>query len=1069
MKPEPIKVLLIDDDEDDFILTRDLFSLVQPTSYALDWVASFEEGLTVAARGEHDACLVDYRLGEYTGIQLIRAAREARITTPMILLTGQGDYEVDVEAMEAGATDYMVKGETSPARLERTIRFAVQLNIERQRAEETLRASETKFRSVAESASDAIIATDSQGHVIAWNNGAERIFRFTEAEVLGSSLTRLMPEIHRLMNPAARAGQGATSDADVIGERVELAGLRKDGTEFPLEISLNSWVTGNERFHCGIIRDITERKLIESQLTASETLLKEFVAHMPTAIAMLDTEMRYVQVSGQWLEDYHLAGQQILGRSHYEVIPDGPEQWKEIHQRCLAGAIESSTGELFPRADGTVEWLQWEMRPWHTVTGETGGIIIFSQFITQRKIMEVALTESVRRERAQLENALDMICSIDSEGRFVSVNPASLKILGYTPDELIGRRFVEFVLPEDVAVTMKEDASIFSGKHTTDFENRYVHKNGSMVHMMWTSFWSESEKLVFAIARDISSRKLIEVELERARDAALESVRLKSEFLANMSHEIRTPMNGVLGMSGLLLNTELSEIQREFAETIKSSGDSLLTIIDDILDFSRIESGLMRFEMIEFDLPGAVEAAVELLAQSSQAKGLELASLIYRDVPTALWGDPGRLRQVLTNLIGNAVKFTEQGEVVVSVRKVSETRTSTVIRFEVKDTGIGISPEAQKRLFTAFTQADGSTTRKYGGTGLGLAISKQLVELMGGAIGIESKSGAGATFWFTGRFEKQIAPAIVVTEVSGTLSGTRILIVDDNATNRSILKHQTSYWGMIAAEAETGARALELLSAAVQQGEAYEIALLDLMMPDLDGFQLAQAIKADPTIASVALVLLPSFGRRGHGEAARMAGIAAYLQKPVRESQLYHCLTTVLARSTGEPVAVPPLITRHSIRESGLEESNPIFSSLRILVAEDNVVNQKVALGQLTSLGYRGEIVPNGQELLKLLETTQVDIILMDCQMPVLDGFATTAEIRRREGNWRHTTIIAMTANALSGDSERCLAAGMDDYLSKPIKLEALRLKLVRWAKRVDPRKSGREISEPRRAIGDSK
>lgn len=1057
MMSDKIKVLLIDDDEDDYILTRELLSAVKESAYELDWVSSYEEGLAIAGRGVHDACLVDYRLGEHNGVELIRAARKSQINMPMILLTGQGDREVDVEAMEAGATDYLIKDETPPARLERTIRYAVRLNTERCRAEEALHDSETKFRSVAQSASDAIIAADSNGNIISWNNGAQSIFGYSETEVLGSSLTRLMPEVYRTAHQSGMARHVATGESHVIGKRIELAGLRKDGSEFPLELSLNTWMTGKERFYCGIILDITRRKEIETKLIASETLLKEFVEHMPTAIAMLDTEMRYLQVSDRWLEDYHLVGQDIIGKSHYEMVPDIPEEWKEVHRRCLAGAIESSAGELFTRADGTSEWLQWERRPWHKVSGEIGGIILFSQVITPRKKMEEALAESVRRERAQIENALDMICSIDAEGRFVAVNPASLKILGYTPEELIGRRFIEFVLPEDVEKTIREDASIVSGAEATDFENRYVHKNGLLVHMMWTAYWSESEQLVFAVARDITTRKLIEVELEHARDAALESVRLKSEFLANMSHEIRTPMNGVIGMTDLLLETDLTSSQRQYTETIQSSAASLLTIIDDILDFSKIEAGLMRFEKIDFELRGAVEGPVQLLAGRAQAKGLELASLVYHDVPTALCGDPGRLRQVLNNLISNAVKFTDRGDVVVSVTTVSETMSEATLRFEIQDTGIGISAESQRGLFHAFTQADGSTTRKYGGTGLGLAISKQLVELMDGKIGIESIPGVGSTFWFTARFGKQLNRATKAREQAGNLSGGRVLIVDDNATNRHILKHQISSWGMIATEAESGNQALEILRASVNQGEPYDIAVLDLLMPDMDGFQLAEAIKSDPIISSTALVLLPSFGKRGHGKRAWQTGIAAYLQKPVRQSQLYDCLTAVMNQPDSEPVMVPRLVTQHSIRESEIQQRDKTFSRTRMLIAEDNLVNQKVALGQLYNLGYHAKAVRNGRELLNVLENDYVDIILMDCQMPEMDGFAATAEIRRREGTARHTIIIAMTANALDGDHERCLEAGMDDYISKPVKSDVLRLKLARWT---SPGESGKGLSD---------
>jgi len=531
----------------------------------------------------------------------------------------------------------------------------------------------------------------------------------------------------------------------------------------------------------------------------------------------------------------------------------------------------------------------------------------------------------------------------------------------------------------------------------------------------------------------IENRKVMD-----SRDSALESVRLKSEFLANMSHEIRTPMNGVIGMTELLLQTDLSSRRKKYADTIQSSSEALLTIIDDILDLSKVEAGLMRFEKIDFELRGPIEAVVELLAERAQAKGLELASLVYRGVPTSLRGDPGRLRQVLTNLIGNAVKFTEQGEVVVSVKTVNETESEATLRFEIQDTGIGIAPESQRGLFQAFTQADGSTTRKYGGTGLGLAISKQLVPLMGGEIGMTSSLGIGSTFWFTARFEKQEPPK-TASEPTGDLSGTRILLVDDNAANRNVLRHQTSSWGMIVSEAESGVQALELLRAGVAEGQPYDVAALDLVMPDMDGFQLAEAIKSDPAIASVLLVLLPSSGKRGHGERASQAGIAAYLPKPVQESQLHDCLTAVMRRSvSGKLVAPASLVTRHSLSESELQDADKPLSNVRILVAEDNPVNQEVALGQLSSLGYGAEAVENGQELLKVLETAPVDIILMDCQMPEMDGFAATAEIRRREGKTRHTIIIAMTANALAGDREKCLAAGMDGYITKPVKSRTL-------------------------------
>ena len=493
-------------------------------------------------------------------------------------------------------------------------------------------------------------------------------------------------------------------------------------------------------------------------------------------------------------------------------------------------------------------------------------------------------------------------------------------------------------------------------------------------------------------------------------------------------------MNGVIGMTGLLLDTDLDAEQREFAETIRSSGEALLTIVNDILDFSKIEAGKLQFDVVNFDLRNAVEGTVELLADRAREKTIEFASFVHSDVPTALRGDPGRLRQVLTNLTGNALKFTEQGEVVVTAEKKFEGDSAVTILFSVSDTGIGISEETRKKLFQGFTQADGSTTRKYGGTGLGLSISKQLVAMMGGHIGVISTPGKGSTFWFTACFDKQTSTMPVPALEIKSLENVRVLIVDDNATNRKILAHQVRSWGMIHDETDSAERALSLLREAAKQGTDYGLAILDLLMPEVDGFELARAIKSDSSIASVRIVMLTSLGQRGDGAKARNAGIAAYLTKPVKQSQLFDCLTTVLNTTpmSDELRTASNLVTRHTFHETKQ------MSHKLILLAEDNVVNQKVAVRQLQKLGYRADTVANGREAIEALSRIPYDLVFMDCQMPEMDGYEAASEIRRTEVGPKRTPIVAMTAHAMDGDREKCIDAGMDDYITKPVKMEEL-------------------------------
>lgn len=644
------------------------------------------------------------------------------------------------------------------------------------------------------------------------------------------------------------------------------------------------------------------------------------------------------------------------------------------------------------------------------------------------------LAESLALQRGIAEGSADAISAKDLQGRYLYINRAGARFLGRTPEEILGKTDEEVFGPEAGRRFREEDRRVVESGRPSFLEETITLAGSSRIyHSFKAPLQGEQGPIgVLGISRDITERKRMEAELVQARDAALKAARAKAEFLASMSHELRTPLNAVIGMTDIVLDTDLDPQQRGYIETVRNAGEALLSVINNILDFSKLESGKLVLQDTDFNLRDVLEGVVEILAPHAHGKGLELFLDLPPSLPVLLRGDPGRLRQVAFNLIGNAVKFTDHGEIVARARA-----EDGQLMIEVQDTGIGIAPELQERIFEAFTQGDSSSlTRRHEGTGLGLTISRKLVELMGGSMGVASQRGKGSTFWFRVPLKKQPRRGAGAARKDG-LAGLRVLIVDDNPTNRTILLRQLQAFRMRADSAVDGAQALEALRGAAADGHPYRVAVLDQQLPDVDGLALAQEIKKDPRLAGVVLVGLTSLARPVDALTLRAAGIAQWLTKPVKQSALQEALSSAVAQSAPAPSpsgGLPPVKNKH----------------FRVLVVEDNAMNQQVIALQLRKLGYPAEVVSNGREAVEVLGRTRYDLVLMDCHMPEMDGYAATAEIRRRESGRQRVPIVAMTAEALEGDREKCLAAGMNDYLAKPVELKKLAAVLERWDVSVD-------------------
>ncbi len=812
--------------------------------------------------------------------------------------------------------------------------------------------------------------------------------------------------------------------------------LRKKGRA---EEALTEHTASLAEVNARLTQEIAERNKLEQELRAGEDRYRTVADFTHDWEFWVGPDGKFLWVAPSCKRVTGYSAEEFMEDAalfHNIIYPDDRDMMMRHTSDSLRHEQDMSFSLDFRivRRDGEVRWINHVCQPVHNDDKRLLGRRASNRDITERRRMEQALSEEEARFRHIYENAPVMMHSIDVQGIVRNVNGRWLEEMGYSRDEVIGRKIDFAMTPESANAALHTIVPQFwrDGK-VQNVQYQYVKKDGTIIDVILDSTvmndpaWGQ---VSLSTVRDVTARKKAERDLVAAREGAEQASRAKSEFLANMSHEIRTPINGIIGMTELTLNTQLTPEQREYLETVEMSAESLLRLINDFLDFSKIEAGKLDIVAMDFSLRDFIGNTMSTLAVHAHRKGLELIYDIPSTTPDALTGDPGRLRQVLVNVVGNSVKFTDRGEVVVRVETDSEDENELRLHFSVSDTGIGIPLDKQQKIFQTFEQVDTSTSRKYGGTGLGLAISSQLVEKMGGSIWVESEPNKGSTFHFTVRLGLQSQPVHTpVVEEMADLRDLPLLVVDDNATNRRILEETVLQWGMKPTVVDSGRAALAAMEVAYNVGRPFQLVLTDCMMPEMDGFQLTERINRDSRLKTATIIMLTSAGERGDASRCMNLGISAYLLKPIKQSELFFTVSRVLQ---GPPSPeTQSLITRHSIRESRRR--------LRILLAEDNPVNQKVAAKMLERMGHTVLIAENGAEVLGAVEKQSFDLILMDIQMPEVDGFEATRSIRERERNTgEHLPIVAMTAHAMKGDREKCLQAGMDGYIAKPINVQQL-------------------------------
>ncbi len=896
-----------------------------------------------------------------------------------------------------------------------------------------------ELAAVVKSFGDAIVSKSLDGVITTWNAGAERLFGYTAKEVLGRPVSLLFAPEHR--DEETRILEAITRGEQISHFETERA--RKDGKRVPVSLSVSPVVDAGGKVVgvATIASDITERRRTAEEMqqrvresAEAEERMRSVVNHVADGIITIDDLGTVTTFNPAAERIFGYAAQEVIGQNIKMVMP---EPYHSQHDGYLGNYLRTGQAKIIGigrevvgrRKDGFTFPLDLAINTFRL--GQKQFFTGIVRDITERKRTEEAMRESEERFRGTFENAAVGIAHEDLAGRFLRFNKRFCEILGYSPSELVGKALSEVTYPEDLADDLAKFDALTRGESSRyAMEKRFIRKDGSLVWAHVTvSLQAEvagKPGYCIKIIQDVSDRKRLDEELQQAKEAAEAASRAKSEFLASMSHEIRTPMNGVFGMLDLALDTELQPEQRHYLERAKASADLLLRVINDILDFSKIEAGRLDLEPSAFSLRESLGEAVKAFGPRAHRKELELALQVRPDTPDGVVGDALRLGQVLTNLLGNAIKFTDRGEVVLKVGVESVTEAQLCLHFAVTDTGPGIPPDKQSVIFGAFAQADSSMARRFGGTGLGLAISARLVELMGGHIWVESVVGKGSTFHFTACFGVQHEAVATQKAKEVDLEGLPVLVADDNETNQGILAEMLANWGIRPTAVGSGRAALAELKRAAEAEDPFPLVLLDAVMPDLDGFAVAQEIRHDPALAGAMILMLSSADQGGELARCRELGIAAYLRKPIKQSELLNAVLTALGSLLAGPETAPA--------PTG-SPAPGIPPGLRILVAEDNEFNQELVASLLKKRGHVPVLAGDGKAALAAWEREPFDLILMDVQMPEMDGFAATKAIRAKESAANtHVPIVALTAHAMKGDRERCLAAGMDAYVSKPIR-----------------------------------